>query len=950
MYGLYGRAWQGRTDRRDQETWRNSAQHLESKEEAYAVTKQLFPIRLVASFFFPRSWLTRSIGKENPTADLRHPLRVAGAGRWLLALTRRLCPSMHAGRGGRSSRGLRVEPLEDRRLLAALPYGAAEQDLGEFMLGSVAVTPVFLESDGTLDPSTEDWDATKIAETLAKIDEGLQWWVDTLATLNSVHSLSFTVDTSYASTPFETSYEAISRRSNDYVYYVSEFLAGVGFNQTGNLESDIQAFNHSQRLKHGTDWAFTMFVAPSWNDADGQFDPNGSFRRAFSFAGGLFMVLPSTRPASTIAHETGHMFWGRDEYPGGGTYLQRRGYYNTQNLNAYDNPTPGFEQQPSIMAAGDLLTTAYENHVSPASTLAMVGWQDSDGDGIFDVLDVPHRLTGSGYFDPYSSTYIFDGHAVVQTLPNLNSSGLQNDITLNKIRQLEYRFDDGSWQIYSQPNVAEVDIHMSIPVPSNAQTIEIRARDSETTVVSNVFQGRMARPDQTVVAGINGYVWVDTNRNGLWDLGESGNPGWTVEVRDSDGDPLDLFQTVEPDDFPAGQLPSNFSPEVSISSIGTDVDGRIGIFSESSASTGSMTFWGYSRGSQAYRPTWTDSTRRLQIDFAQPTTTVSIDAIGFFAGTKGRLEAYNAAGELLERYTTSPLAPGQAERMTITRASAEIAYVIAGAAPKSSIMLDNLSYGPSAVVSTDAGGRYTIAGLPPGQYTVLVTPNPPSSFVAVAPATGQLQVEVLPDAATTDVDFGFVSAESVWQNPSNRFDVNDDQFVSAIDVLLVVNYINRHGARSLHGSGLQSPPFIDVNGDSFVSALDALIVVNYLNNRIAGGEGEARSFVALATDGGVPPTYLRSGDPESGRRSAEGEAPPSSLADSPRPSPAVAHHRQPSHGSFAQTASRRASAPWVPIGDDSESKPLPPDEVDQFFASWVLQLPSQAARRDSGNL
>ena len=32
-----------------------------------------------------------------------------------------------------------------------------------------------------------------------------------------------------------------------------------------------------------------------------------------------------------------------------------------------------------------------------ASTLAMLGWQDSDGDGIFDVLDVPHRLTGSGY-------------------------------------------------------------------------------------------------------------------------------------------------------------------------------------------------------------------------------------------------------------------------------------------------------------------------------------------------------------------------------------------------------------------------------------------------------------------------------------------------------------------------------------------------------------------------
>ncbi len=67
------------------------------------------------------------------------------------------------------------------------------------------------------------------------------------------------------------------------------------------------------------------------------------------------------------------MFWARDEYAGGGSSFQRRGYYNTLNSNAADNPAPGFVQQPSIMAAGTLLDTAYLNHVSPASTLAMIG-------------------------------------------------------------------------------------------------------------------------------------------------------------------------------------------------------------------------------------------------------------------------------------------------------------------------------------------------------------------------------------------------------------------------------------------------------------------------------------------------------------------------------------------------------------------------------------------------
>ncbi len=49
------------------------------------------------------------------------------------------------------------------------------------------------------------------------------------------------------------------------------------------------------------------------------------------------------------------MFWARDEYAGGGSSADRRGYYNTQNLNAADNPAQGFVQQPSIMATGSLL-------------------------------------------------------------------------------------------------------------------------------------------------------------------------------------------------------------------------------------------------------------------------------------------------------------------------------------------------------------------------------------------------------------------------------------------------------------------------------------------------------------------------------------------------------------------------------------------------------------------
>ncbi len=82
--------------------------------------------------------------------------------------------------------------------------------------------------------------------------------------------------------------------------------------------------------------------------------------------------------------------------------------------------------------------------------------------------------------------------------------------------------------------------------------------------------------------------------------------------------------------------------------------------------------------------------------------------------------------------------------------------------------------------------------------------------------------------------------ESPYQNPKNKYDVDDDQYVSPLDVLVVVNLINAKGP-SLPVDGLPGPPnYVDVNGDNRVDPLDALEVINYINLRDFGtGEGEA---------------------------------------------------------------------------------------------------------------
>ena len=49
---------------------------------------------------------------------------------------------------------------------------------------------------------------------------------------------------------------------------------------------------------------------------------------------------------------------------------------------------------------------------------------------------------------------------------------------------------------------------------------------------------------------------------------------------------LTCGETVEPDSFPDGQLASNFNPHVVLSAVGSDSDGRVGVFVDTANSTG----------------------------------------------------------------------------------------------------------------------------------------------------------------------------------------------------------------------------------------------------------------------------------------------------------------------------------------------------------------------------
>ncbi|MEO8495777.1 MAG: hypothetical protein ABI614_11945, partial [Planctomycetota bacterium] len=69
---------------------------------------------------------------------------------------------------------------------------------------------------------------------------------------------------------------------------------------------------------------------------------------------------------------------------------------------------------------------------------------------------------------------------------------------------------------------------------------------------------------------------------------------------------------------------------------------------------------------------------------------------------------------------------------------------------------------------------------------------------------------------------------SPWRNAINQRDVNRDGYVSPVDALIVINFLNA-GNRLIAAGESFTMPYVDVSGDWTVSPLDALLIINYLN-------------------------------------------------------------------------------------------------------------------------
>ena len=151
----------------------------------------------------------------------------------------------------------------------------------------------------------------------------------------------------------------------------------------------------------------------------------------------------------------------------------------------------------------------------------------------------------------------------------------------------------------------------------------------------------------------------------------------------------------------------------------------------------------------------------------------------------------------------------------------------------------------TAFTSLDAAGDVRIA---PGGRALVYTPK--TNFLGVE----TFSYQVADGNGGTSWATVQIRVASNWVNVVEPKDVDEDGYVAALDVLLVIDYLNNVGTGPLPKI-LPTPgrPFVDSDGDGIAAPIDALIIINYLNNPpSAEGEDTVDYFHAFRLQTLVP--------------------------------------------------------------------------------------------------
>ncbi|TMQ52659.1 MAG: hypothetical protein E6K74_11690 [Candidatus Eisenbacteria bacterium] len=337
-------------------------------------------------------------------------------------------------------------PLRNRiargGMLQGLPFGARWFDTSEFMIGRVAVSILFPESDGTTDPNRYNWTPALRDSVIRSAVRGLAKWNGFAASHGIALSFAIEVHAGLA-----TRYEPIDRTVAEEDNWIEDVLAGyAGYrSDASTLEYDVA---NAARSRLGAQWSVLLFAVQNDTDPDGAF-PDGYFSHAR--LGGPFFVTPVNNMNSTsatldfyIEHEIAHSFWALDEhFPSNGWWSCQltTGYFNQPNSNSVV-PAPGY----CGYRRGCLMYANYPDSLCDF-TQRQIGWADLDGNGIPDLIETHPAVfpDSSEYRTVAGSPITLRGKALEVAIPNQNPYHyfLGDSISIASIDSVRYRVDGG---------------------------------------------------------------------------------------------------------------------------------------------------------------------------------------------------------------------------------------------------------------------------------------------------------------------------------------------------------------------------------------------------------------------------------------------------------------------------------------------------------------------------
>ncbi len=258
-----------------------------------------------------------------------------------------------------------------------------------------------------------------------------------------------------------------------------------------NYFDQVRQYNSALRQTHQADWAFTIFVVDSSNDADGRFagpaDVGGDSLFAYAYLNGPFTVVTYDNASygahnmdAVVAHEVGHIFGALDQYQAAAApCTQPGGYLGVENQNGQLGGCSS--DVPSIMRGG---VSPYRAASIDPYARGQVGWRDTDGDGILDPLDTPVTLVGpdQSALSQQENVFAFSGQLQQSSYPN----SARSSVLINVFSQVQYRATAGQWvgqwiDVQATDgafdSLAETFTFTTAPLPGGTVTVEAQVTD-----------------------------------------------------------------------------------------------------------------------------------------------------------------------------------------------------------------------------------------------------------------------------------------------------------------------------------------------------------------------------------------------------------------------------------------------------------------------------------------